>query len=355
METNIYRQGLQLFVEANESPYADGSSVPGLTDLSPFGRHLTADAPAPVIESAAVGGKKALLWDGTKNALKNTDSFQISCGFLVANITNFTNYNGLLSSLENYDILLGDHTRIDKWLELPFKRFEIRLNDRIYPADDAPAPVGEWGIIFFRLWQTITLDGVQLGGNRNFTDRKLNGKVALVALYDRGFCESEIRNMFRSIGYSYGLPIENVFPFQGMKADGYSISKKILSDGQNEPVLRLKRGGRKSFDFNFNNRSHSESKTARRYWDEYFPFKSFLWRDYNILPPEDTIIRIPVDSEFEFRGTDGVSVNYGFSGVESTILSAGAIPEDGSGLVNPLEIVTEEGVAVTEGVEEIYE
>jgi len=326
MSTDIYSTGLKLFVEGNSLPGANGAQVTTWADLSGNGRDLTAASAKPVIQTNAVNGKKAVAWDGTKNPLTNSDPFQITSGFMVAKINEFTNFNGLLSTLDHYGILIGNHYLTDKWFNFSYDRFEIRLNDRISPIENAPAPLDEWGIIFFRFWTGLQCDGIQIGSDRAFNGRLLNGSVAMLALYDRGWCESDIRKMHESIASSYQRPIENVFPFQGSKSDQYSIGKQVLSDGQNEPVLRLKRGARKAFDFNFTFRSQSEFKAARAFWDANYPAKSFLWRDYNVITPEDTPVRIPVDSEFEFRGNNGTTVNYGFSGVETANLSPGAIP-----------------------------
>jgi hypothetical protein len=348
MATDIFDTGLQLFVEANETPGAGGSIVSTLTDLSTNGRNMTAASAQPVIESGAINGKKAIVWNGAKNPLKNSDTFHITSGFLVVNISDFTNYNGLLSSLANYGILVGNHHLTDKWFDFGYDYFEYRLNDRIFPDNFASAPVDEWGIVFFRFWRGLMLDGIQLGSDRSFPGRKLNGKVAMMALYDRSWCEQEIRQMFRSIGASYGMSIENVFPYQGSKSDTYGIEKVVLSDGQPEPVLRLKVDTRKTpFDLNFNFRSQDEFRSSRNFWIAHHPLKSFLYRDYAVIPPEDTITRLPERSAFEFRGTNGVSVNYGFTGVESEELSPGAIPSAPTGILHdPVVVVTDDEVAI---------
>lgn len=344
MRTPVYTNGLQIFVEADELAGANGSLVSSFTDLSGNDRHLTQGSARPVIETDAINGKKAVVWDGSKNALKTEESFQITCGFLVARVNDFTNYNGVLTTLENYGILVGNHLNAPNWFDFGYDRYEIRLNDRIFPDDAAPTPTGEWGIIFFRFWRALQCDGIQLGSDRNFSGRKADMKVALLALYDRGFCEEEIRLMHESIGYSYQLPIEDVFPYRGSKTDTFGYNKKVLSDGQDEPVLRLKRGIRKSpFDLDFSFRSSNEFRDARAFWNSHYPEKSFIYRDYGIIPPEDTVTRIPENTEFESRGTNGVTMNYGFTGVETEDLTLGVIPEAPAEVVaaSPDEIVVD--------------
>ena len=83
MPTNIYQRGLQLFTEADELAGADGSPVLSFTDLSGKNRHLTGVSVLPEIKADAVGGKKSVLFDGTRNPLVFNGAFKIQCGFLV--------------------------------------------------------------------------------------------------------------------------------------------------------------------------------------------------------------------------------------------------------------------------------
>jgi hypothetical protein len=123
------------------------------------------------------------------------------------------------------------------------------------------------------------------------------------------------------------MPLPDVFPFQGMKGDGTSISKRILTDGQDEPVTRIKRDARKLFDLNFAARRQEERDRAKAFWDEFHPDKRFIYRDYENCPPVDCVCRFPENSEFEFRG--GLIPNdhtYSFQVFESIYAPATSIP-----------------------------
>jgi chitodextrinase len=201
------------------------------------------------------------------------------------------------------------------------------LNDRIYPKSAAPVTVSTFVIIYFRFWKPITVEGVQIGQDRDFTDRKFNGEVALLALYARRFCESEIGNNIKSIANSYQIALPDVFPYQGSKADARTIGKRILSDGQDEPVTRVKRGARTMFDLAFTGRHQNERLAAAAFWDEFYPSKRFIYRDYENIPPADTIVRLPENSQFQWNGGQTVNQNsYGFQVFESVIAPATAIP-----------------------------
>lgn len=327
MSTPIYLNGLQGFYEANELSGADTSPVSSFTDLSGNSRHLVAASSQPLIKTNAVNSKKSIIWDGTKNPLVHTGTFRINSGFLLVKVDgDFTGtYQGILSTPADWGILTGIGGS-NLFYDFLYNFYEFRLNDRIYPQAAAPAPISTFGIIYFRFWQRLLIDGIQLGQDRGFTARKFDGEISLLALYDRDWCESEIRKMFQSIAYSYQLGIENVFPYRGSKSDTGSIGKIVLSDNQPEPVLRVKRGDRKSYDLSFTFRSWMEFRAARAFWELYHPEKTFLYHDYQLIPPESTIFRLPADSEFEDRGASGVTKNYGFSVFESTILSAAEIP-----------------------------
>ncbi len=68
-----------------------------------------------------------------------------------------------------------------------------------------------WRVIFFRFWQPVIFNGVQLGQNRNTTNRKWNDSVALLALYSRNFLESEIRKHSKTIADNFALSLADVY------------------------------------------------------------------------------------------------------------------------------------------------
>jgi hypothetical protein len=163
-----------------------------------------------------------------------------------------------------------------------------------------PAPVGNFGIIYFHYWKGLTVDGIQLGRDRSWANRKLNGEIAMVALYDRDFCEGEIRNQVRSIAHSYQIPIAETFPFQGSKGDPYVLNPYILTDGQRNPVVRKKGDPLLGFTANFGVRNAVELRTAETFYRSMAPHKSFLYRQLELVPPRDTIVRYPETYKPEF-------------------------------------------------------
>jgi hypothetical protein len=349
MATSIYQKGLQLFIEAEEHGGANGSVISTVEDLSAGGRDLVCSADKPTVKTGAINSKRSFEWDGTQNPLVYNGAFTIRCGFLLVKVDgNFTgDYQGILSSPLNFGILVGIGGS-DIFYDFLYDYYEFRLNDHIYPKSDAPAPIDAWGLIYFKFWQNLTVEGIQLGQDRDFTDRKFDGEVALMALYDRDFCEEDVRKMTHSIANSYQLALPDVFPYQGSKEDGVTTSKRVLTDGQDEPVTRVKRGARKLFDLNFSQRRQDELFAAERFWNDRFPQNRFIYRDYETIPPRDTVCRFPENSEFQRRGGNTIfALNYGFQVFESVLEPAASVPSAPSIPDDSPPSVTLSGVSIS--------
>lgn len=332
MPTEIYQRGLVAYYEANELAGADGATVSSFTDLSGNGRHLTAASSQPVINTPAINSKKSILWDGTKNPLVYSGQLEIRCGFIVVKIAEaFSDYLGLLTDLTNNGILVGK-SGTNLFFDFLYPYYEYRLNDHIFPKEAAFAPIGAFAIIYFKFWKNLIIDGIQLGQDRGDTSRKFNGEVAALALYNRNFCESEVRNMVAAFSNSYQIAVYDAFPYSGSKTDSGERSPIILSDDQPEPITRIKYAPRESFNLNFNDRSQTEYEAAKAYHETHYPYPTMLYRDYQHIPPVDFNIRIT--SAFQKSGAPGYRFNYGFSAIESNqsagtaILAAPTIPPE---------------------------
>lgn len=188
--------GLEIYCEANRMTLSDGGQVSGLTDFSGNNRHLTASLNYPTFETNEINSKPVIRFHGTSNPLKNSAQFTIRCGWILAKYSGsatFPDYKGLLSDLNVTTILLGEYGTANFLDNQSTQIFEFRSNDRIYPESDAPAPMLEYKLIFFRFWRNLFLDGVQLGQQTNFSSTKWHGDVPFLALYSRDSCESDIR------------------------------------------------------------------------------------------------------------------------------------------------------------------
>lgn len=193
-----------------------GQSVASFNDISGNNRHLVAASNQPTI--VVSGGFKEVRIQRTNNVLKYTGYFVMNCGWILAKINgNFLSYDGLLTALTDLGILVGIPAT-DKFFDTTgfgFQFWEYRLDDRIYPKENAPAPINEYKLIFFKSYIPFGVDGIQIGKDRNLTGRDLDGSVRMLALYNGGFnCEEDIRAQSQIIANYYGLTLADVYPYQ---------------------------------------------------------------------------------------------------------------------------------------------
>lgn len=330
MPTSIFQNNLEIFLEADSLSGGDGTPLATWDGLDQNNRDFDGIAPLPTIKTNAVNGKKSVNWDGTKNPLVFNGGVTVRCGFMVAKTVSAPSvYGGLLTSPVNYTILVTDQGT-DNFFDVGYDWYEYRLNDRIFsPVRSwangdyvkvltAPAPAGAWGIIYFKFWNSLPVLGLQIGQQTNFTARKLNAEVALLAIYSEDLCEEKIRKMFQSLAYSYQIGIADVFPFPGSRGDVRGFEREVLTDSQKEPNLRVRDAAeRQDFDAQFALRNITELNKVRAFRNSFYPAGSFLVRDYNCLPPEDTLARFAIPSRLELAENLNLS-NYQIRFTESS-------------------------------------
>jgi hypothetical protein len=306
----LTKSGLELYCESNTLSLADNASVSSFTDLSGKGRNLTTPSNQPVYK--VEDGR--IQWNGTQSALKNTANFQLNCGFILAKYdgSTFADYNGLLSDCGDIGIIAGN-TGGNTLFNFNYSLYEFRSNDRIYPSSSAPGPMNNFRLLFFKFWTPIQVNGIQIGDDRNFSGRKWNGSVKLIALYSRHFCERDIRAMAKTIADAYSLTLADVFPYQGNNGSDHISSKKVLRSGNDEfgSVMRVKRGKKQKFKLTFTNRSQLEIDSSDTYLDLHHPELPFIYRDYDFIPPRDTEV-LSLSDEVS-KNSSGVNLwNYSF-------------------------------------------
>ncbi len=348
--TAILTKGLTFFFEADSIGGADGSNVVEWNNQVPGGPALAANAPYPTLKTNALTGKnsngdsvarKSVVWNGSANPLKTTTALNVRHGFIVAKITSspaFGNFAGLLTAPTDNLVLVGNENT-GNFYDFRNKWFEYRLNGRGSSRQrvwvnggytetlSAPASIGSYGLIYFKFWDNLQMNGVQIGQDRNLANRLLSGEVALAALYEKDLLEPEVRANMRSIAFSYQIPLAESFPFTGSKGDTRTPEKKIISDGQDEPNTRVRRGLRNSIEGNFSLRSMDELKQVEAFYNANYPDKTFLFRDLNVVPARDYLVRFRVPSSPNFGENANLS-SYSLNFEESRTEPAYSIPAD---------------------------
>lgn len=311
------RAGLQLLVIPNEMTPTNGTSATSLTDYTDYARHLTAASGYPTFQTAVQNSKAVVRFSGSDNPLKNAAAFTVACGWMVVKHTGaaFGDFEGVLSGLGNVGILVGGGAGATTFFNFLDDYYEYRLNDRIYPKENAPAPMGGFKLIFFRFWQPITVDGVQIGQDRTFTTRKFTGDIALLALSSRSFCEKEIRAQSQRIADYFALTLADVIPYQGMKSDEVISGRaaNVYDPPEGNRIVEVIGNYNQSFNLTFGNRGNKEFKAMREYHKAHYPIPETAYRDYNVLPPED--VEGYIDSPLRKSGAiNNISYSFSFKG-----------------------------------------
>lgn len=311
---------LELFCEASNLALADNANVTSFTDQSVHSRHLTASSAYPTNQTNEINGKPVVRFSGS-NPLKNTSQFTIRCGWILAKYDaaafpdTADGYKGLLSDLVDKVILSGKRNTAE-FYDNNFEFFEFRSNDRITSENDlgelhAPAPMNAFKLIFFKFWTNLDVNGIQLGQELNNANRKWSGDVALLILTSRDFCESEIRAKSEAIATAYNLTLANVFPYQADKASTFSDSRLVnfYDPPEGDRILEAIDDTKQVLSLKFTVRQQSEFKKARIVHRNNYPDIPIIYRNYNIIPPED--VEGYISSELEWSGAVN-NMNYGF-------------------------------------------
>ena len=272
----------------------NGAPVAVLYDFSLSGAHIVASGTAPVVQKAAINGFDAVLFDGAGGLFRSLAPVKFRCGFAVLKINEplFSNYSGIITgtgrAMENI-VLVGNSGTANFYDGLN-PLFEIRANDRIYPIANAPAPVNNYRIIFFRSWSPRQLDGLQLGSDRDFPNRTAKMNLALLALYDRDFCESEIRAQTQLLAVRFGLILPEVFPFQADPDVSFRNGRAANLDFPESGgmIAEILGGKTQTADLKFTARTNSEMLAAETFLDNHYAANGFIYRSYATLPPRDS-------------------------------------------------------------------
>lgn len=310
--------GCELYIEpqkdARGSGAANGQNAAGVIDYSGEGRNLATSSNYPIYQIPSANGRAAILWDGTKNPLKNNSVFEVRCGFMVVRVNEptFSNFAGILTDTLNFPILVGKNGTRNFYDNLQSAYYyEFRSNDRIYPAVTAPAPMQEYKIIFFRYWRPVTLNGIQIGQDRTDAARKAKISVALLALYSRDFCESDIRAHLENLAAAYSLPLGDVFPFY---LDNSSMFRKVQAANMDFPtsggmIAETLSGILLEGDLKFAVRQKKDVENIVDFVNEHYGESGFILRLFAFQTPHDYAGYATSLVEFS---ADGRNASFGF-------------------------------------------
>lgn len=306
----------ELHCEPHLDALANGQPFSFLQDYSGKNRMLSSTGSQPICQTNSINGKSAVLWDGTNTPLVNNSTFQIRCGWIVAKYAGatFASYNGLLSGLVSQSILVGNlgTSNFNYFPENDAAFYEFRSGDRIYPPKAAPAPMNQYKLLFFRFWQPVTVQGVEIGQQTNLTTRRWNGQVAFLRLDSRNYCEQEIREKSKTIADYFAMSLADVYPYQADKdtPEEPEQSVNFYDPPEGERLSEVITGKKRTFELKFTSRRQQEKREMIAFHDaHYATAQECVIRNYNDFPPTDAVGYI--DSQYKLTGAVN-NYNYGF-------------------------------------------
>lgn len=298
--------GCELYLDAAYNFTTHGNPVSVLPDISGNGRNLTSATSQPTLQTNVVNGKPVIRFNSSTPLTNTTAGFHVRCGFAVVKYdgATFPAYTGLLTGMNNAAVLVGN-IYDTRWFDFLDPNVEIRSNDRIYPINNAPAPMQQFRIVFFRYWaSTMWMDGVQLGGDRYFTGRMWKGDVAMLALYSRDFLEEEIRACSQRLAQAYALTLADVYPYQADSADLTETPLQTINlydPPEGDRVVEVLDTPRRLLNLSFSSANQNEVRTMKTFHAAHYPEVPCLYRDYRFTPPEDILGYI--DSPYQIEGS----------------------------------------------------
>lgn len=306
--------GCELYCEPTHQGVFNDQAVSTLSDYSGSGADLTVASSKPLFKTNIINSKSIVRFTGANLQPKNAKPFNVRCGWIVAKYDGALfdlNFRGLLSGLVTHDILTGNVGGIS-FYNFGDDYYEFRSNDRIYPKESAPAPMNVFKVLFFRFWQTKIMDGIQIGQQRNYTDRNWKGDVGLLALYSRDFFEYEIRAYSQIIADYYALSLANVYPYQADKSTSQSVEQSVnfYDPPEGDRISEVLGDPKRTFELKFTSRRRPERNAMIAFHNSHYASATpCIIQNYNVIPPES--IEGYIDSEYELSGALN-NYSYGF-------------------------------------------
>lgn len=316
----IDQDGLELCVYPGLDGLSADAEFTNFLDYSPKNRHLIAQGGAglrPINKTAILNGNAVARFDGSADReMRHNTSFQLNTGWMVAKCDDatWTDYRGLLTAPVLFGILVTNDSGSGMFnfgSEAAYM-MENRCNDRIYPEASLPGPANSWKLLYFRYWKPVTLAGLQIGRDRDFTSRLWKGDVAFCALYSRGFSEEDIRTQNELIAAEFGLTLNLSFPFIADRENEFAETKRanVYDPPEGDRVTEIIETQKVQASLKFSSRKNAELKEAREFWRDNYPDVPFLYRNYNVLPPQD--IEVYFNSAIQYSGSNNLT-QYGFA------------------------------------------
>lgn len=306
------------------------TSGASIDDFSGKNRTLVCPSNQPVLQTDVINGLPALYFDGTNDPLGYTGAFPARHCFVLASYENAAfggKLAGLLSDNATNGLLVGNtvSTRFFNFSYSGFGAYDYRRADVPFAESNQQAPVDSvFRLVEISLDAGWSMDGVQVGQDRGFSDRLWQGWFVESLMYSTIKSDAERWEIYRYFAMKYHLWQETaaglyIFPFQANRTRPTSRGQEhYVSEPYSGDAKVLVRGGkRRDFQMPYLLRTDVEAKAAEKFHEDHYPdqTKHFVLRDFNYYPPRDAECRFT--SPFEEQGSDvAFRFNYSFNALE---------------------------------------
>jgi hypothetical protein len=233
-------------------------------------------------------------------------------------------YAGLLSGIDtaNNAILVGDPTTT-KFFNVGYGAgHQYRRRDVIYAESNMQAAMsGAISIFEVSLASGWPLDGIQIGKDRTFANRKWKGPFVGDLMWNRVLADTERFDVYEYIATKYWLWKRvssglDVWPFQPNWTRPLTVDKRVLSStsvsGANKS--RSKGTAKIGIEPQFDLRGPEEYDAAVAFWNDKYPGTSFIYRDDAFSPARETEMRFVSGIQQQAASTREIS--YSFQAVQ---------------------------------------
>lgn len=291
-------------------------------DFARKNRYLVATSNPPVLTADVINGLPGLYFDGTKNPLKHTGNTLFKHAFILASYdgATFVGYEGLLSGIAANPILVGNQGTAD-FINLTLSQYgeyKYLKNYVSSPETSQSAPVSNRiAIIEIAFPPSLFLDGIQIGQDRTFTNRKWRGYFIESLIYSSIKNDSERQKIYSYFAEKFHLwrqtPMGlNIFPFRNNhKTPSQSFVNELSSTSiSGAHKSRSKSGLIRRFDVPFSGRYQSEFDAGEAFW--YYNRRQCVFEDNAVYPPISYTGRITTPLERDPQSINNFGYKFGF-------------------------------------------
>lgn len=326
---DVPKTGVLFFHEArslvNVNALADAGQVSRIYDYSPNAIDLECSSTNPTLDIDGAGGKAAMVFSGNNNPMSGSAAtMTVKHLFILAAYQDAAfaiDFPGLITGIGGGDLLTGGPAGYTTFRNFADSR-TYRKNNVSLAETAAAAPMSNvLGIIEISSPTGWVLDGVRLGQNKWFTERKWKGVWVMDLAYNRVLTTAERAAVYEYIAkihfvWQQNAAGKNVWPFDPDWGRQIPRSKRVLSSVavSGASKFRSKDTKKRSIDATFTDREQAEFGAAERFWDVHHPSTSFIYRDNAKSPADDIELRFTSDLGEQSDDYNGVS--YSWQGAE---------------------------------------